>query len=97
MKVGKSGLCEKCLSIARSSQTSSPNDEVSRRRHKSAAVGRIKEDIPMLPLLVSKDDMQLNKRSPREVTIDDRFTSEGNGLLSEAEKIQAVDSVLIGM
>lgn len=105
-KVGKSGLCEKCLSIARTTRhlTSSSDfleqsDEGNRRRHKSAAFSTIKEDVSLIPL-VSQDDMSLNRRHLRQsaenFTADDSSEANTDSLESSAQKIQAVDNVLMG-
>jgi hypothetical protein len=71
-KVGRAGLCEKCLLAARvaSSKFETPKSDVSpdmegghgagRRRHKSAAVRTMTESIPLKPL--SQDDILLHNR-----------------------------------
>ena len=72
-KVGRAGLCEKCLLTARvaSSKFETPKlsstpelESGGRRRHKSAAVRTVTEAIPLKPL--SQDDILLHnlKQSP---------------------------------
>lgn len=107
-KVGKSGLCEKCLSITRATRhlTSSDDqdehsDEGYRRRHKSAAVATMKEDVSLIPL-ISQDDMSLSRRQSRQMTetVTSSDTSSASeemlSLASTSQKMQAVDNVLMG-
>ena len=71
-KVSKSGLCEKCLTVARMASTKLEKEQLSsssstsltggRRRHKSAAVKTMSESIDIS--LSSVDDMHLLRRDP---------------------------------
>lgn len=106
-KVGKSGLCEKCLSIARATRHLTPSDdpdeqsdEGNRRRHRSEAVATMKEDVSLIPL-ISQDDMSLSRRQSRQVTetVTSGTSSASEEMLplaSPSQKMQAVDNVLMG-
>ena len=157
-KVGRAGLCEKCLAVARVASkkadeksgsvpdlpatVSHPATPSGRRRHKSAAVKSLSETLPIKT--VSQDDLQLFRASSKGSSAggdaefesslgragtnsqassldsirlsnvrdsseslksaegmtdpggDKREMGPSSGLETRTEKIQAVDSVLIG-
>ena len=111
LQVGRSGLCEKCLNMARTVTGRQPpssalqdDSAALRRRHKSDAVRTCRgEDgsvAVLKPLLaVSQDDIVLHRRVPciasKPGPID--FVSENVELLGPDAKKKAMDDVLISM
>lgn len=112
-RVNRSGLCEKCLSIARTvtgrePPSSSMQDEASaaalRRRHKSEAVRTCRGEDGSTALLkplstVSQDDIGLHRRPAciRSVPAPADSVAEDVELMGPDAKMKAMDDVLISM
>ena len=111
LQVGRSGLCEKCLNVARTvtgrhppSSATQDDSAALRRRHKSDAVRTCRAEdgsvAVLKPLLaVSQDDIGLHRRVPciasKPGPIDS--VAEDVELMGPDAKKKAMDDVLISM